>query len=427
MNDRLTNSQYEWDTLQSDIITLSTAQINQAIELSDPILNENQQWQAYLNALALSSFEQWLCDRAPELSLNKNQSSVFQPHYAGLIKAICNLKVGDFQICLLPVATVIDKTITLPRIVAELPEYRAHLYVIISIIEELEQASIVSFLPYSQLIEKIQASSLKVQSNWNYQIPMDWFNTNYDDLLLCLRCLEAEPIPYQKSVVTNSNLVSKVREKLERYQEQLQSSERELWQVFTWEEAKILFVHPEVFNQPQVNANSPVNVAVWLQDKLDEVARSLSWVLLPNFNIEQLNFATAMRSPVEELDDILTQLGRDGTVIPQQARGAFQNLTLGKTSLRLYAVTWAMLSPENVPEWQLLLVLGSPKGTSIPPGTRLQICDDTGILGELVRRQDIDPAYLYARVAGTWEESFFITISISTGETITLPPFTFYP
>ncbi|OKH29995.1 hypothetical protein NIES2119_31720 [[Phormidium ambiguum] IAM M-71] len=421
------NSRFEWDAIESDTITLDISLIDRAIELSDPISNENQQWQAYINALALFSFEQWLSDRAPDLSINNNQCSIFLPQYAGLLQSVCNLKVGNCKICLIPVTTSIDKTIPLSKIAIELSEYKANFYVIISLIEELEQANVLGFLPYYQLIEEIENQQFKIQSNWNYQLSMSWFNVNPDDLLLSLRCLETEPLLQQNLVTASANKLSKIREKLAQYQPQLETSEQELWQILTWEEATILFTHPEVFQQQKSEANSLVNVAVWLQDKLDEAAESLSWVLLPSFNTERLNFATAMRSPIEELDDILTQLARTGTEIPQQARGAYQNLNFQETCLRLYAVTWARLSSENIPEWQLILILGSPGGNSIPIGTRLQISDNTGILGELVRHQEIDPAYLYARVAGNWEESFFITISLINGETMTLPPFAFRP
>jgi hypothetical protein len=421
------DSKFDWDAIESDTITLDASQIDQAIELSDPINNENQQWQAYINALALLSFEQWLSDRAPDLSINKSQCSILLPQYAGLIKSVCNVKVGNFKICLIPITTSIDKTVTLPRITTELSEYKAHLYVLVSIIEELEQASILSFIPYYELIEKIQTSDFKVRSNWNYQLPLSWFNVNPDDLLLCLRCLESEPFPKQNLLTASAKSLSKIREKLQQYQSQLETSEQELWQIFTWEEATIFFTHPEVFQQQKLEVNSLVNVAVWLQDKLDETAQSLAWILLPSFNTERLNFATAMRSPIEELDDILTQLARTGTEIPQQARGAYQNLNFSNSCLRLYAVTWARLSSENIPEWQLILILGSPEGNSIPLGTQLQISDNSGVLGQLVRRQPTAPPYLYARVAGSWEESFVITISLINGETMTLPPFTFRP
>lgn len=421
------DSRFEWDTIESDTITLNPTQIDKAIELSDPIVNENQQWQAYINALALLSFEQWLSDRAPDLAFSNNKCSIFLPQYAGLIKGVCNLKVGDFQICLIPLTTSIDKTISLPRVAIELLEYKAHFYVVISIVEELEQANILSFLTYYQLIEKIQANHLPVQLNWNYQLPLNWFNFNPDDLLLSLRCLESKTFPQQNMVTPNGNILAKIREKLSKYQLQLENSERELWQLFSWEEATIFFTHSEVLSPVITDNNYLVNVATWLQDKLDEVAQSLSWVLLPSFNPERLNFAPGMRSPIAELDDILTQLSRTGTDIPPQARGAYQDLHFAEVCLRLYAVTWAVLSTENIPEWQLILILGSPGGNNIPLGTQLQIKDNTGILGELVRHQESDPAYLYARVAGNWEESFFITITLIDGEIKTLAPFTFRP
>lgn len=421
------DNKFEWDTIQTDTINLDATQIEQAIALSDPITNENQQWQAYINALALLSFEQWLSDRAPNLVVNKSQCSIFSPQYAGLLKSVCNLKVNNLKVCLITATTSIDKTIALSKITTELSEYKAHFYVVVSIIEEVDRAIVECFIPYYQLIEKIKKHQLPVQFNWYYQLPLNWFNVNSDDLLLCLQCLEPEPFPKQNLLSASANALSIIREKLAKYQAQLESSEQELWQLLTWEEATIFFTHPEIFPQRKSEANSLVNVAIWLQDKLDEVAESLSWVLLPSFNTERLNFATGMRSAIEELDDILTQLARNGTEIPPQARGAYQNLNFSETCLRLYAVTWAVLSSENVLEWQLILILGSPGGNNIPIGTQLQISDNTCILGKLVRRQETDPAYLYARVSGNWEESFCINISLINGETMSLPPFTFRP
>jgi hypothetical protein len=56
--------------LSLENITLSPEQIEWAIELSQSVPTESQQWQTYLNALALAGVEQWLQKRAPELTLS---------------------------------------------------------------------------------------------------------------------------------------------------------------------------------------------------------------------------------------------------------------------------------------------------------------------------------------------------------------------
>lgn len=423
-----TNYEFEFDALQVETIIIEPTRIDQAIELSDSIDNEKQQWQAYLNALALLSFEQWLEERAPEISLNRENCSILQPDYAGLIKAVLNLKVDTFKVCLIPIGTGMDTAISLSRVAIDLPNFTAHLYVAISVIEELEQARILGFIGYDQLIEKLRSIDLQAESNWTYRIPFKWLDSNSDDLLLSLRCLKPVPIPSQTSSNLSPSCLAKVREKLEKYKAQPESLQRELWELLTWEEAAVLFTHPDLFQPLKNQTNSLVNVASWLGDRLDEFAQELSWVLLPSFDIDRfrLQAAVAMRSPLEELDDILTQLERTGTDIPSQARGAYQNLKLGDENLRLYAVVWSLLSPENTPLWKLLLILGEVEGKELPHGTTLQVSDQTQVLLERVRDR-ADAPYLYARVAGTWEETFSVKISLIDGSTITLPPFAFDP
>lgn len=422
-NKSITDLFNDFDTWTAETITLDQSHIDRAIELSDPIENEGRQWQAYLNALVMFAFEEWLLERAPEILVSRQQCSILQSQYAGLINAVCNLIVGEFKVCLMPMGAGMDEAIALNRVAVELPEYMAHFYVIVSVIEELGQAKIIGFLRYDEVLKLVK--NISIQPNWTYRIPLKKFDSDADNLLLSLRCLEPTALPKPTLSTPSPFLLSQIKTKLPEFQ----SEKWELWEVFTWQETAILFTHPELFQPPQVKAIALLNVATWLKDKLDQVGQELAWVLLPSFNTQNFHFqaAAAMRSPIEELDDMLTQLARSGTEIPPQARGAYQNVKLADTDLRLYAVTWPILSAENIPEWQLLLVLGATQGNSVPVGTILRIGDNSGVLGERVRDRDTDPSYLYARVAGTWEETFTVTIALITGETVTLPPFAFDP
>nr|WP_317891633.1 hypothetical protein [Tolypothrix sp. PCC 7601] len=78
-------------------------------------------------------------------------------------------------------------------------------------------------------------------------------------------------------------------------------------------------------------------------------------MLLPSFaDASQMR---PIRSPEEEFEVIATQLRQRGLEIPVQARGAYQDLLLAGIPLRLYAVTWHLLSESEQPEWSLLLTL----------------------------------------------------------------------
>jgi hypothetical protein len=121
----------------------------------------------------------------------------------------------------------------------------------------------------------------------------------------------------------------------------------------------------------------------------------------------------------------MAELRGTGMAIPSQARGAYRDFNLAENPLRLYAVTWAIPSQPNAPEWTLLLILGAQPGSELPPGLKLQVSDRTGILVEQVVEPDTEKTYLYARVVGTRDEQFLATIVLMNGETLTLPPFAF--
>ena len=164
-----------------------------------------------------------------------------------------------------------------------------------------------------------------------------------------------------------------------------------------------------------------MNVGRWLWDELDELAQELSWVLLPN-----IAPASAMRSPTEEFEAIVNELQENGLAIPSQARGGYRDLPLAGYRLRLYAVTWPLVS-STVREWTLLLVLGTLSDTSLPPGLKLRVSDQTGILVERVLDADDNYPYFFTSVVGTWDEKFIVTVSLTPELELTLPPFAFNP
>ncbi|HEY9872780.1 MAG TPA: DUF1822 family protein, partial [Candidatus Obscuribacterales bacterium] len=255
-------------------------------------------------------------------------------------------------------------------------------------------------------------------------------------LLLYLCCLEADaiPLPQASSLpASNSRIQTEIKSLLSRGD----SLTTELWQVLTWEQAGVLLTTPDLLNwlynllQPNQPATdrlqqireARVNVSLWLRDEMDQFAQQVSWVLLPALAPE----AVPMRSPIQEIEAITTQLRRTGQYIPPEARAAYQNFQVATTQVRLYAVTWSLRSPENIPEWSLLLVLGAPAGYNLPHGTSMIISDDNGVLVERVLDRNTGDTYIYGCVIGTWAETFNVTIALADGASLTLPPFAFRP
>ncbi len=438
---------FDFETCSEETIAIEQNQIEQAAQLGSQILNEAGQWQTYLNALAMFSFEQWLKERAPELPINLENCSVMQPIYASIIEAVFNLKVGEFKLCLLATGNIREEIVILPRAVVDLPQYAAHFYVAIAVQEEQEQATITGFISYDQLVDRRQYANLQPEPDWTYQISQDWLEPDSDRLLLYLRCLEATAISLP--AISTNQLIS-----LERMQEdivsiisQLQSGEYPLWQLLSWEQGAFLLNNPdwlawlyhlqttsESANQNQASSSGQllqilqsltqqvVNVGLWLQDELDEFAQNLAWTLLPAPVLAPVSLrsarVTAAQSPQEEFEKIVAELQGAEIVIPSQARAAYLDFNLADNPLRLYAVTWPIATEESVREWALLLILGVQSGCELPQGLQLQISDRENILFEQEVETDTEDTYLYASVIGELSEQFLTTIALSNGENI---------
>lgn len=414
--------------LSLESITLSSEQIEWALELSQSVTSEPQQWQTYLNALALQGIKQWLQKRAPELilssewfsrkendSLGDSSSQLLvmsKPPDATFSESICQLSLNEFKLYLIATDSLYDTNVSISRTAFESSQFIPHFYVLVEVLEELEQTNIRGYLRHDWLCQHLkgdrealletadhflhqqQSIGLQPESDTTYLLPIDWFERDSDQLLLCLRCLDPAAIPAvspQDSTFGSSSLPSPVQK----------------------------------FNQPAIN------VGLWLKDQLDRVAQDLSWILLPPPSLSPE--LRSLQSPIEQFNDVIEQLvDRGNMVIPSQARGVYRDLHWENIALRLYVVAWELQATNSVPEWTLLLILGAPPNDTLPLGIKLQVRDEIQILEEPVltdllgsRASYRSKAYLYAQVIGTHNERFWVTIALAGGTALTLPPFTF--
>jgi len=429
----------DYEALPTETIDLSPDFINQAVEISTQIPNEELQWQTYLNALAMFSFEEWLGTRAIDLNIHRDEQ-VLQPATVNAIPAFCHLQVNGFKVCLLATGSLTDEEVTLPRSIVDLPEFIPHIYVLVEVQEEQEIAVVSGFMSYEQLVKKREKLNLQADEDWTYQLPFHWFETDPDDLLLYLRCLEPSAINLP-AITDRKKQLTQIRSELEALLPQLQSPSSQLWKVLTWKQGEAVLTSPELLEwvyqlQKQevetlqttsrqnhltdilkLLTHPAMNVGRWLWNELDELAEELSWQLLPNF---------AMRSPTEEFATIVRRLKQTGVNIPLQGCGAYLDLRLAGIPLRLYAVTWPLVS-DGIPEWTLLLVLGSAPGTSLPSGLKLRVSDQKSILVEEALEEQESDFYLFTSVIGSREEKFIVTVSLAPGIEQTFPPFSFNP
>lgn len=433
---------YDFDPLEIEAIELERIDIDRAIQLSERA-SDTRQWQTYLNALALSGCERWVAERLPESAIDTAICSLLeQPDTP--IDAVCNVRIGEFKVCILAVTSLSDETISIPRAAIDLPEFIAHFYILAQVNEEIDRVTIQGYLRYDRLAQFQQSLDLQPAEDWTYEVPLNCFNTEPDRLLLYLRCLE--PSAIELPAIPSDRAATWIAQQAElsaRFP-QLQTRELPWWQIFTWEQATVLLTQPQAIESlaqlqsgtlslmalgdrlaeiGQRLALPAIDAARWLRDELDRCAQEVGLMLLPTLTPA----TSALRCTTEELDTILVQLERMGMSIEPQARGVYQNLRLADIPMRLYVVTWEILTDLDAPEWSLLLILSGQPETTLPAGTTLRVCDNTGILVKRTLAGDSDDSTLYIRVVGSWKETFSITISLAQGATLSLPPFGFQP
>jgi len=384
----------EGEALAIDAIPLSRDQIARALHLSQQNPPETQ-WQTYLNALALFGFEQWLQSRSANLTIQDSGCSLFLPEYANQ-SAVCQLQVGGFEVCLLPVGVLSDIEVTIPAGVID--HTPAQLYIVVDVQEEQEQVVVKAGLRSDQLIRHQHAAPVQLDADGTYTLPLSWFEADPEEILLYLRCLEpaALPIPTPMPSLTS---------------------------------APALEEQPIPSSAVSASPTFVLNARLWLRDQLEAIAQDLSWRLMP----PPLAFADAMRtrltldeSPVARFGQLLTELNRQGVEIPPAARGVCRPLEWGESAVMVYAIAWDTTTTTSQ-EWTLLLALGAQPNTQLPLGLKLQIQDADQVLIEREVTTEGQSGYLYGRVIGSWNEQFSVAIAFTRGVIVTLPPFGFSP
>ncbi len=394
----------KFSQLLPESIWLEPDDFEEATKISKRVTDEAHQWQMYLNSLALISFKKWVKQRYPELSVNRDNCSLVKS--ANITDVVSNIKFGKFKVCLLVTEELLDTEVLLdkvsvpkvsvPKVAVDLPEFVGHFYVVVSVLEEEERVVLRGFLRYDELVDYRSRVNLEVTGDDCYQLPLSLFDGEMNHLLFASRYLEASGIllPVDPQNTPQIDNPSGNTPQIDNYREK--SS-------------------PSLVKQV-------INVALWLGDEIDELTRNLGWGL-PAPLIPTV--ASGFRS-TQSFDTAIAQLMNRGINIPQQASGNCRKIYLRETPLEVLAGIWALppTSPESIPQWSLLLILGMQSGGFLPKGIRLQVKDVNSILYDKVL--ETDDCYLVVRLIANLEEQFTATIELN-GEALELGTFAFNP
>ncbi|NEQ32693.1 MAG: DUF1822 family protein [Leptolyngbya sp. SIO4C5] len=381
----------DFEPLSPTSVSLNDDQMSWAISATESIADAAQHWRAYLLALAVAGWQQWLGTTATDL--RSNCESLAAPYE----RAVCQIGLvasstdpapslgnfdHEFHLSLLVSGSLSDEVVLLPR--AAVTAAQSHFYVLVEVQEEQRQVAIAAILRHDQLMARLQAQPTMPLVGDRYQLPLSWFTTSSSTLLLFLR--HANPASLLSAAAAATEPIASL---------------------------------PDASYPVAASAGAAqpfLNVAHWLQDQLDELAQQFAWTLLPEP-------VRALRSPTEEFETILSDLETNDIAVPSRARAAFTDLQLGGLLLRLYALTWTIYDDPSQPEWSLMLFLGSASEDPLPVGTVLQVRDQETLLAEQTLSDQAASFYLYAQVFGHWHETFQATVALPSGPQLHLPPF----
>jgi hypothetical protein len=184
----MVNSERETDVrlLLPEVIWLEAEHFQQAIEISNQVNDEAQQWQTYLNTLAVCALEQWLREKIPEQPINRD-SHVIEP--------ICRLQMDNFTYGVIATENLHDEVVNIPQAALDRPDLAAHFYVVLEVAEEQEEVIIRGFLPHDKLENYRNTVNLQLSQDSYYQLPLSLFDAEPNHLLFYSRYLEPSTIP----------------------------------------------------------------------------------------------------------------------------------------------------------------------------------------------------------------------------------------
>jgi hypothetical protein len=356
-----------------DLIDLSSAAIHQAITIQARIDDPQFRWQSYLVILALEGFCAWIEAQTVPIQVQRSQARLVLPFGFDYPGAITQLYLNQFRVCLIVAAAGSAAEIEIPASVLENSGEVAHFYVALAVHEEAQQAEILGFQRYDELIDQA------LTHDRSYTFARSQFDSNLDHLLLFASGLQPSAIPLP---TTTSS-----------------------WSIV------------------QLMIQASHNTRQWIQQQLEQatpaIAQLADEILLANvqrpaygLRSQTLQVTTAG----ETIKEILNELRRQGYSIPNQVRATYQNLVTDAQTLRLSFIIWEL--PEQ--EWSFLCILESLDRTIPAGGIRLSIQADHTIISQTVL---LNHPYVITQAIGSMEEEFTVALHLHTGS-ITLPPFT---
>jgi len=421
-----------------EVIDIDVDHREQAIHLSHQVVQEDQQWSVYLHGLALEGFNQWLQQQG-DYTIDLEHCSILNPIYASVVDAVCNLKINGFNVCLIATEHLIDEVITIPSIAVDLPDFAAHIYVLLEVWEEQDKILLRGVIRHDELTHHRTTLNIQPSDDWTYSFPISTLELEPNYIRHYLQKLHPASISLPTSQPERTTTLQTVD--IEALVNNLNQSGHSLWQEVSWEQGEIIVSSPALLTvlyqlqtQPEhrhtlktrlvevmtLLTQPAIDTALWLHNQMDELAQQLSFwtpsMMTPEFSL---------RGPLT-FDQVITFLQENGLGIPENSQPMYRDIEVDDVALRLCSLVIPpssnVASSGVSPQWSLLTILGTPTGHSLPAGTQLQVSKLTGVLEAPIL--EFDEPFLYAIADASPEEKLSVTI-VMGDVSQTLEPYIF--
>jgi hypothetical protein len=193
-------SEDDFDSFDREEISLTEAQIAEAVRVSDRIIDRELQWQVYMNALAVAGFTSWLQERDDELKVKRDLVCICAPKIPATY-----LHIGGFKLCVLAKWSLDEDYINIPQAIVNNLADPPHFYIVVEVIEEIAQALMYGFIRCDRLQQYLYTEPLEPFDDGTCDLPSGWLNLEFNELLSYLRCLNPNAIPRKQIASTKAS------------------------------------------------------------------------------------------------------------------------------------------------------------------------------------------------------------------------------
>ncbi|NEZ58704.1 DUF1822 family protein [Adonisia turfae] len=420
--------------------------IFQASQQIDDRLPEAYRWATYIRHLARIAVDEWISPRLRGLSYSQQSCSLLQFPLSHVLEAICNLKVGDFNVCVLAIESVLSGEVVIPRAAVELPEFRPDIYFLVEVKEAQEDYMDAEFavmrgvVSADKLCQYLSDFEIQPLSNWTYEVPLALFGNEPGCLMTYARHLEPATI---RQAVSVTEICRKQSHEPGVSLDTVIDIKEPLWQQLNWDGGAALLRSQErlqkLYEQPKYEQSKKVivesaalkvlNIMGWLQGKLDEPSRQLGFWLGEALSSEPALMTDAGPLRCSELMlDIssevfrqgLRSLREQGVSIPSLVLPIYYQTEFQELQLRFCFVF--PLSKEDTEKQHLLIILRAEDDEDLPMGLIFKAETDSGILQQY--ELDMDESVVFLRLSVSIGEAFRFSVKHPNGSYHALPTLT---